>query len=48
MNIIKNRYFCPICQASFKNSNAFFVDRQKHISKGDTKEKDGKSKTITK
>jgi hypothetical protein len=45
---MKNKHFCPICRRTFDNPSAFIKDRQEHISKGETKKQNGKSKTITK
>ena len=43
-----NKHFCSICKVSFDNAKAFMLDRQQHISKGETKKQDVKSKTTTK
>jgi hypothetical protein len=44
---MKNSHFCAICQRTFGSPSAFIKDRQEHISKGETKKQNGKSKTTT-
>jgi hypothetical protein len=44
---MKNRHFCMICRTSFDSPAAFMKDRQEHISKGETKKQNGKSKATT-
>jgi hypothetical protein len=40
------KYYCRLCRVSFKDSKSFMLDRQIHISKGETKKQDDESKTI--
>ena len=48
MSKIKHRYFCAICQITFDQPTEFVKDRQKHISRGETKKENEKPKTTTK